>query len=61
MVNNPCPPHRTEARGHYMLYFNIWDRLTGTNLPDYHATFEVLAGSKPATKAPISAVPSIST
>lgn len=44
-----------------MLYFNIWDRLRGTNLPDYHATFEVLAGSRPNAKAPISAPPSIPT
>ena len=47
--------HHSRARGHYMLYFNIWDRLMGTNLPDYHAIFEALADGKPAAEAPSSA------
>ena len=37
--------HHSRANGHYMLYFNLWDRLMGTNHPDYHATFEALAES----------------
>jgi sterol desaturase/sphingolipid hydroxylase (fatty acid hydroxylase superfamily) len=27
--------HHTRARGHFMLYFNIWDRIMGTNEQDY--------------------------
>lgn len=27
--------HHTRGRGHFMLYFNIWDRLMGTNERDY--------------------------
>lgn len=27
--------HHSRARGHFMLYFNLWDRLMGTNHPDY--------------------------
>ena len=29
--------HHTNARGHFMLYFNIWDRLMGTNEGGYEA------------------------
>ncbi|MGD8429523.1 MAG: sterol desaturase family protein [Ectothiorhodospiraceae bacterium] len=29
--------HHTRGRGHYMLYFNIWDALMGTNADDYEA------------------------
>lgn len=28
--------HHSRGRGHFMLYFNIWDRVMGTNEPDYH-------------------------
>jgi lathosterol oxidase len=27
--------HHSRASGHFMLYFNLWDRLMGTNHPDY--------------------------
>lgn len=27
--------HHSRARGHFMLYFNLWDRLMGTNHADY--------------------------
>jgi sterol desaturase/sphingolipid hydroxylase (fatty acid hydroxylase superfamily) len=29
--------HHEQFRGNYGLYFNVWDRLMGTNLPDYSA------------------------
>ena len=29
--------HHTRGRGHFMLYFNFWDRLMGTNANDYEA------------------------
>lgn len=32
--------HHTRGRGHFMLYFNIWDRLMGTNAHDYEAMVE---------------------
>ena len=32
--------HHTNARGHFMLYFNIWDRLMGTNEGGYEAAVE---------------------
>lgn len=32
--------HHTRGRGHFMLYFNIWDRLMGTNADDYEALLE---------------------
>lgn len=32
--------HHTRAKGHFMLYFNLWDRLMGTNQHDYVAAIE---------------------
>ena len=32
--------HHTNARGHFMLYFNIWDRLMGTNEARYEGEIE---------------------
>jgi len=31
--------HHEKMRGNYGLYFNIWDRLMGTNHPDYESRF----------------------
>lgn len=31
--------HHEKMRGNYGLYFNIWDRIMGTNHPDYEARF----------------------
>ncbi len=31
--------HHEQFRGNYGIYFNIWDRLMGTNLPDYEDRF----------------------
>ncbi|MEE4297848.1 MAG: sterol desaturase family protein [Pseudomonadales bacterium] len=48
--------HHTRGRGHFMLYFNIWDRLMGTNATDYEAAVReinerVAAGGSRAGKA----------
>ncbi|WP_020470140.1 sterol desaturase family protein [Zavarzinella formosa] len=40
--------HHEKFIGSYGLYFNIWDRLMGTNHRDYEARFTLAAGS-PAT------------
>lgn len=29
--------HHARAKGHFMLYFNLWDRWMGTNMPEYEA------------------------
>src|SRR5262249_34093885 len=33
--------HHENLRGNYGLYFNVWDRLMGTNRPDYARRFEL--------------------
>lgn len=38
--------HHKYINCNYGLYFNIWDRLMGTNHPDYFQTFEKLAQNK---------------
>ena len=40
--------HHSHVGGHFGLYFNVWDRLMGTNLPDYRATFERVSSQRPA-------------
>jgi lathosterol oxidase len=48
--------HHEKFRGGYSLYFNVWDRLMGTNHPDYEARFaKVVSASAPAE--PAKAVP----
>lgn len=32
--------HHEKVRGNYGLYFNVWDRLMGTNHPEYEVRFE---------------------
>ena len=45
--------HHEKLRGNYGLYFNIWDRLMGTNHADYEARFrEVTTRPKTAEQAP---------
>lgn len=41
-INTPTNhvQHHEKMRGNYGLYFNIWDRLMGTNHKDYEARFE---------------------
>jgi sterol desaturase/sphingolipid hydroxylase (fatty acid hydroxylase superfamily) len=43
--------HHARSHGHYMLYFNLWDRLMGTNHADYHAVCERLDAARPASSA----------
>ena len=43
--------HHTRARGHFMLYFNIWDRIMGTNQHDYVALIEEI-NARPRTASP---------
>ena len=42
--------HHEKMRGNYGLYFNIWDRLMGTNHPDYERRFEEVT-SRPSALA----------
>jgi lathosterol oxidase len=39
--------HHEKFRGNYGLYFNVWDRLMGTNRADYAQRFEQAAGALP--------------
>ena len=50
IVNTPTNHvmHHEKMRGNYGLYFNIWDRLMGTNHPDYESRFCEVT-SRPAT------------
>ncbi|MBN9520255.1 sterol desaturase family protein [bacterium] len=43
--------HHERFRGNYGLYFNVWDRLMGTNHPEYEARFGRAAGGSPASPA----------
>lgn len=38
--------HHSRVTGHYMLYFNLWDRIMGTNPADYQALSQRLAAAK---------------
>ena len=43
--------HHEKMRGNYGLYFNFWDRLMGTNHPDYETRFrEVTSRPLPASE-----------
>lgn len=53
IVNTPTNHimHHETLRGNYGLYFNIWDRLMGTNHADYEARFvRVTSSEKPASQ-----------
>jgi Delta7-sterol 5-desaturase len=43
--------HHEKFRGNFGLYFNVWDRLLGTNFSDYEARFEQATGAMPQTIA----------
>jgi sterol desaturase/sphingolipid hydroxylase (fatty acid hydroxylase superfamily) len=45
--------HHEKFRANFSLYFNVWDRLMGTNHPDYEQRFELATGDPPARKQPI--------
>ena len=48
--------HHETLRGNYGLYFNVWDRLMGTNHANYEARFEEVtsrsSGLQESTDAP---------
>ncbi len=44
--------HHTNARGHFMLYFNIWDRLMGTNEAGYAEEIEAINARAKAAREP---------
>ena len=39
--------HHETYRGNYSLYFNVWDRLMGTNRPEYAERFQRATGGQP--------------
>jgi Delta7-sterol 5-desaturase len=39
--------HHETFRANFGLYFNVWDRLMGTNHPEYERRFEQLTGGSP--------------
>lgn len=43
--------HHARPDGNYGLYFTWWDRLMGTEHPDYHDRFDAATGRKPAAGA----------
>ena len=44
--------HHEKLRGNYGLYFNVWDRLMGTNHKDYEKRFEEVVTRVPPTHSP---------
>ncbi|TGL63630.1 sterol desaturase family protein [Leptospira sarikeiensis] len=46
--------HHQKFHGNYSLYFNFWDRIMGTNFPNYETYFDEVAEKKPEyEKAPV--------
>ena len=42
--------HHSHVNCNYSLYWNIWDRVMGTNHPDYHDYFDAVAERRAAAK-----------
>ena len=42
--------HHSKVHCNYGLYFNVWDRLMGTNHAAYHATFDAVLARQPAVE-----------
>ena len=42
--------HHEKMRGNYGLYFNVWDRVMGTNHPDYESRYREVT-SRPRAAA----------
>jgi Delta7-sterol 5-desaturase len=40
--------HHEKLQANFGIYFNVWDRLMGTNHPDYEERFEQVTGGLPA-------------
>lgn len=53
LLNTPTnhAMHHESPRGNYGLYFNVWDRLMGTNHPDYEARFRAVTAPAPPVAA----------
>lgn len=47
--------HHEKFQANYGLYFNVWDRLLGTNHPDYEARFDRATGPAPAPAPAVAA------
>jgi sterol desaturase/sphingolipid hydroxylase (fatty acid hydroxylase superfamily) len=43
--------HHRLVKCNYGLYFNIWDRLMGTNHPDYEKSFDQIVEKRKMAKA----------
>ena len=41
--------HHETFRANYGLYFNVWDRLMGTNHPEYRTRFELATSCRGVT------------
>lgn len=53
--------HHAQVRGNYSLYLNFWDRIMGTNFPDYDERFEEVVARRAAGAADVTATaPAIS-
>lgn len=59
VVNTPTHhvQHHERLRGNYGLYFNLWDRLMGTNHRDYETRFREVTLRPPQTEPPTVAMP----
>lgn len=59
VINTPTnhAMHHEKMRGNYGLYFNIWDRIMGTNHADYERRFREVT-SRPASEPATTAAPS---
>ena len=44
--------HHAKFDGNYSLYFNFWDRIMGTNFPDYEKHFQTVAERRQKNKTP---------
>ena len=53
IINTPTHhvQHHEKMRGNYGLYFNVWDRLMGTNHPGYEAKFREVTGRSAGAQA----------
>ena len=48
--------HHAGSKGHYMLYFNLWDRLLATNTVDYEARVREITARPAGAASPVSDV-----
>jgi len=48
--------HHSNMAGHFGLYFNFWDRVMDTNLPDYATLFDRVTSQRPSRGRAVSAL-----